>query len=113
MSTTVTSLPRSARHAAVVSPTYPAPITATLLIPAELSQQAFVGRDRRPRRLAPAELARAVDARLPRSLRLSRQARCSVPKRVGVAVIHQLARAVDDLREARVAVRRHRASARQ
>src|ERR1700682_5664995 len=37
MSTTVTSLPRSARQAAVVRPTYPAPITATLLKPGGLS----------------------------------------------------------------------------
>src|ERR1700686_251317 len=37
MSTTVTTLPRSARQAAVVSPTYPAPMTATLLKPGRLS----------------------------------------------------------------------------
>src|SRR5438477_4020412 len=56
MSTTITSLPRSARHAAVVSPTYPAPMTATLLTATRLCQQGLIGRDRLPRGLVPAEL---------------------------------------------------------
>src|SRR5229473_5399047 len=38
VSTTITSLPRSARHAAVVRPTYPAPMTATLDKAGRLSQ---------------------------------------------------------------------------
>src|SRR5438132_553411 len=47
ISTTQTSLPRSARHAAVVRPTYPAPTTAIRLTDGALSQDPFVDRDGR------------------------------------------------------------------
>src|SRR5581483_391182 len=88
-------------------------MTAILLISAALSQQAFVRRDRRPRRLPPAELARAIDSRLPRPLRQRREPRRGATERIRVPVVDTLACAVDDLGQARVAIGRDGAAARK
>src|ERR1700746_684141 len=111
MSTTTTLLPRSARPAAVVRPTYPAPITATLLIPRGLSQHGFVGRDRGLRRAEPAELLRPLDAGDAPLIPLMHHPRRRMAKRVDVPVVDQQPGIIDDLGQARVAERRHRATA--
>src|SRR5579864_9478748 len=111
MSTTTTSLPRSARQAAVVSPTYPAPMTATLLTPGGLSQYGFVGRDRPLSRLAPAERLRPLEAGTPPAVRFGAKGSGGPAERLGVPVLHEHAGVVDHLGQARVAVGRHRAAA--
>src|SRR5438034_2333689 len=110
MSTTVTSWPRSARQAAVVNPTYPAPMTATLLMAAGLSQYGFIRRDGRPRRLLPAELPGTLEAGPLPPLRVSQDLGHRVAQRLGVAVLDHEAGIVHDLGDARVPKRDHRAA---
>src|SRR5712691_2715295 len=112
MSTTITSLPRSARHAAVVRPTYPAPMTATLDKTGRLSQEAFVTRDGLARGLAPAEPLGPLEPSAAGTSRVSRQGGGGSAQRVGVAVRDELARITDDLGQAGVAECCYRAAGR-
>src|SRR5713226_6420998 len=73
----------------------------------------FVGGDRVPSRLAPAERLCALDARLPRTVRHTGQLCGGGAESIRVAVGDQLARAIDHLGQARVAVSGHRTAARQ
>src|SRR6266487_7212723 len=111
MSTTVTSLPRSARQAAVVRPTYPAPMTATLLMARRLSQQGFVGRDGLQGGAVPAELARSLQAGPAPALALADHRGRRLAQGRGVAVHDEHSRVAYDLGDARVAEGRDRASA--
>src|SRR5207253_6781526 len=88
-------------------------MTATLLKAARLSQEGFIGRDGRPRCLAPAERIRAFDSRTPRTLGLRGQRSGGPPQRIRVPILHELTGPVDYLRQARVVVGRDGASARQ
>src|SRR5437867_9553281 len=102
MSTTVTSWPMSARHAAVVSPTYPAPTTATLPMAARLCQHGFVSRDRCARGLLPAEVPGPLEPRPPPPLALAQDVGHRVAERLGVAVLDHDGGRVHDLGDARV-----------
>src|SRR5256712_9677865 len=102
MSTTVTLLPRSARHAAVVNPTYPAPMTATLLTAGRLSQYGFVSRDRLARRSLPAELTRLLQSGPPPPLRLADHRRGGLAESLAVAVFDEHPGGIDNLRDAGV-----------
>src|SRR5438132_980013 len=88
-------------------------MTATLLKAARLSQERFIGRDGRPRCLAPAERVRAFDSRAPRTLGPRGQRGGGPPQRIRVPILDELPGPVDDLRQARVVVGGDGTSARQ
>src|SRR3989440_6609336 len=111
MSTTITSLPRSARHAAVVSPTYPAPMTATLLTATRLCQQGLIGRDRLPRGPVPAELPSLLQSGPPPSIGLADHRCGCIAKRPPVTVLDHHPRGIDNFRDAGIPKRGHRAAA--
>src|SRR3989442_12555448 len=111
MSTHITSLPRSARHAAVVSPTYPAPMTATLLTATRLCQQELIGRDRLPRGPVPAELPSLLQSGPPPSIGFPDHRGGGIAKCPPVAVLDQPPSRVDDFRDARIPKRGDRAAA--
>src|SRR5690348_17156531 len=111
MSTTVTSLPRSARQAAVVKPTYPAPMTATLLTAGRLCQQGFVYRDCLPGRAVPTELPRPLQSCPAPPLALAGQRERCVAKRYRISICDHHPGITDHFRNARVAEGRDRAPA--
>src|SRR5712691_4393673 len=113
VSTTITSLPRSARHAAVVRPTYPAPMTATLDKAGRLSQEAFITRDGLARGLAPAEPFGPLEPSAAGPSRVLGQGRRGSTQCLGIPIRDQLARITHDLGQARVSERRHRTAARR
>src|SRR5689334_1235625 len=112
MSTTDTSLPRSARQAPVVSPTYPAPMTATLLKPGRLSQHGLVCLDGFACGLVPAVLPGALQSGASPPLRLVDQLGGRVAQGVAVPIRDQDPGVADQLDDARVAEGRDRAAAR-
>src|SRR3989442_8266743 len=111
MSTTVTLLRRSARHAAVVNPTYPAPMTATLLTAGRLSQYGFVSRDCLARGSLPAELTRLLQSGPPPPLWLADHRGGGLAKSLAVAVFDEHPGGIDNLRDAGVPEGGHGAAA--